>query len=232
MPNLLITGANRGIGLEFTRQYAEAGWRVLACCRRPDEADTLNQLAAQYDELLSVHALDVSEFEQIDNLAIELADHAIDVLINNAGVYPESGGNRFGAIDYDAWQYAFRVNSMAPLKMAEAFVNQVARSRQKKIIGITSKMGSIDDNTSGSSYPYRSSKTALNMVVKSLAHDLAPRGISAAILHPGWVQTAMGGPGALITTEQSVTGMRRVIEQLTPDRSGAFYAYDGKEIPW
>ncbi len=232
MPNLLITGANRGIGLEFTRQYAEAGWHVFACCRNPAKADALNQLLLQHGSLLSMHMLDVANFDQIEDLATELANHEIDVLINNAGIYPDTGSSGFGATNYEAWKHAFCVNSMTSLKMAEVFVKQVARSRQKKIISITSKMGSIADNTGGGSYLYRSSKTALNMVVKSLSIDLAPRGIITAVLHPGWVQTAMGGANALITTQQSVAGMRQVIEQLTLDRSGKFYAYDGKEIPW
>lgn len=232
MPTLLITGANRGIGLGFVRQYIEAGWRVFACCRSPGKAEALNQLMLQYSDLLSTHVLDVADFNQIESLAAELTGQKIDVLLNNAGTYPDTGSSGFGATDYEAWQYAFRVNSMASLKMAEAFTNQVVHSQQKKIVSITSKMGSITDNTSGDSYLYRSSKAALNMVVKSLSIDLAPRGITTVALHPGWVQTAMGGANALITVQQSVTGMRRVIEQLSPDYSGKFYAYDGKEIPW
>lgn len=232
MPNLLITGANRGIGLEFAKQYAESGWRVFACCRHPDEAETLQQLASQHTDLLNVHALDVSDFEQIEKLARVLARQEIDLLVNNAGIYPDADKNSFGSTDYQAWMRAFSVNTMAPLKMAEAFASQIARSQQKKLICITSKMGSIADNTSGGCYLYRSSKAALNMVVKSFSIDLASRGIISAVLHPGWVQTDMGGPHALITAQQSVAGMRQVIEQLTPTQNGKFYAYDGKEIPW
>lgn len=232
MSSLLITGANRGIGLEFTKQYLEADWRVFACCRHPDKADALKELSARHVDLSSVHALDLADFKQIERLAAELAGQEIDLLLNNAGIYPDVPNVGFGTINYEAWQRAFYVNTMAPLKMAETFASQIVRSQQKKIISITSKMGSIADNSGGGSYLYRSSKTALNMVVKSLSVDLAPRGIIAAVLHPGWVQTEMGGPHALITTQQSVTGMRRVIEQLTPAQSGKFYAYDGKEIPW
>lgn len=232
MPSLLITGANRGIGLEFAKQYAEAGWRVLACCRHPDKAEALEQLASQHEDLLNLYALDVANFNQIENLAADLADQKIDLLVNNAAIYPDTDRRGFGTTDYQAWRHAFYVNSMAPLKMAEAFVNQIASSQQKKIVCITSKMGSIADNTSGGCYLYRSSKAALNMVMKSLSVDLAPQGIIAASLHPGWVKTDMGGPHALITTQESVAGMRQVIEQLTPAQSGKFYAYDGQEIPW
>jgi NAD(P)-dependent dehydrogenase (short-subunit alcohol dehydrogenase family) len=232
MPNLFITGANRGIGLEFAKQYLDAGWRVFACCRNPDKADVLKQLALRHTDLLSMHLLDVADFDQIERLAMELANQEIDLLLNNAGIYPDTVDSGFGAIDYEAWMHAFRVNSMAPLKIAETFTRQVARSQQKRIVSITSKMGSIADNTSGGAYLYRSSKTALNMAVKSLSVDLASRGIITAVLHPGWVQTDMGGSHALITVQESVAGMRRVIEQLTPARSGKFYDYQGKEIPW
>lgn len=232
MPNLLITGSNRGIGLEFVKQYAAAGWRVFACCRNPDKSEVLKQLVSQHAGLLSMHVLDVADFEQIDRLATEFANQEIDLLLNNAGVCLDTHNNGLGITDYAAWMHTLRVNSMAPLKMVETFVEQIARSQQKKIVNITSKMGSIADNTSGDYYLYRSSKAALNMVAKSLAVDLAPRGIITAVLHPGWVQTDMGGPNALITVQQSVAGMRRVIAQLAPAASGKFYAYDGKEIAW
>jgi NAD(P)-dependent dehydrogenase (short-subunit alcohol dehydrogenase family) len=232
MPNLLITGANRGIGLEFVRQYIESGWRVFACCRNPDQATLLKQLASMHANSLSLHELDVSDFEQIDRLSTKLANQNIDLLLNNAAVFLDTHANNLGRTDYEAWMYCLRVNSMAPLKMTEAFVNQVRRGTQKKIINITSKMGSIADNSSGGYYLYRSSKTALNMVTRNLSIDLTPHGIMTATLHPGWVQTDMGGPDALITAESSVAGMRRVIAQLTPADSGKFYAYNGKEIAW
>ncbi len=232
MPNLLITGANRGIGLEFARQYIESGWRVFACCRNPDQATPLKQLASMHANSLSLHKLDVSDFDEIDRLSTELADQDIDLLLNNAAVFLDTHDNELGSTDYEAWIYSLRVNSMAPLKMTEAFINQVRRSTQKKVINITSKMGSIADNTSGGYYLYRSSKTALNMATRNLSIDLMPHGIMTATLHPGWVQTDMGGPNALITAGSSVAGMRRVIEQLTLANSGKFYAYNGKEIAW
>lgn len=226
---VLITGANRGLGLEFVKQYAEAGWQAIACCRWPDEAKALQALAERHAEQVEVHQLDVANFEEIDALALILQGRAIDVLINNAGVYPQS---EFGDIDYEAWAEAFHINSMAPMKMVEAFVGHVASSNLKKIVTLSSKMGSLDDNTSGGSYIYRSTKTAVNMVMKSLSIDLKPRGIASTILHPGWVRTDMGGPNGLIDAPESVAGLRRVIENLTLENSGRFVAYDGKEIAW
>lgn len=231
MPNILITGANRGLGLEFSRQYAAAGWRVFACCRNPMNAEVLQRLKLKYLESLSIHTLDVADFAGIDQLAKQLSGNTIDVLINNAGVY-QYGVESFGGIDYEAWLQSFRINAMAPMKIAEAFIQHVANSEHKKIINITSKMGSIDDNRSGQHYPYRSSKAALNMVTKSLAIDLASRGIIAIVLHPGLVQTDMGGYGAPTTVEQSISGMRQVIARVGTRDSGKFYDYLGQEILW
>jgi NAD(P)-dependent dehydrogenase (short-subunit alcohol dehydrogenase family) len=232
MKTTLITGANRGIGLEFARQYAADGWRVLACSRHPEKSTELNKLAAHYPDQIAVHALDVTDHAQIESLAQALASESIDLLINNAGVSLHSGVDGFGHTDYEAWMQTFRINTMAPLKMAEAFAAQIVRSRQKTIVTITSKMGSITDNSSGGHYSYRSSKAAVNIVVKSLAIDLKPIGIIAVVLHPGWVKTDMGGPNAWITAEQSVSGMRHVISRLTPADSGKFIAYDGQVVPW
>ena len=232
MKTTLITGANRGIGLEFSRQYAADGWRVLACSRNPGKSDGLNKLAAQYPELIKVLALDVSDHAQIERLAQDLSDESIDLIINNAGIYPKSGANSFGHTDYEEWMRVFRINTMAPLKMAETFATQLARSEHKTFVVITSKMGSIEDNSGGGSYLYRSSKTAVNMVVKSLAIDLQSAGITSIVIHPGWVKTDMGGPNALISTEQSVSGMRQLISNLSMADSGKFFSYNGQEIPW
>jgi len=225
---VLITGANRGIGLEFTKQYAADGWQVIACCRNPQSADDLQALASQYKNI-QVYALDVADFTQIDALALQLKAQKVDVLLNNAGVYPDSS---LGGLDYAAWAEAFKINSMAPLKVAQAFSVHLANGTLKKIATLSSKMGSLDDNTSGGSYIYRSSKTAVNMVMKSLALDVKAQGISVVTLHPGWVQTDMGGPNGLINTHTSVTGMRQVITDLSLRNSGKFIAYDGKEIAW
>ena len=225
---VLITGANRGIGLEFSKQYAADGWKVLACCREPQSAIALQALASANSNV-EILALNVADFKQIDALALQLKDKAIDVLINNAGVYPHSS---FGDTNYEDWAEAFKINAMASLKMAEAFVQHITRSQLKKVATLSSKMGSIDDNGSGESYSYRASKTAVNMVMKSLSIDLKPYGISVVTLHPGWVQTDMGGENALVSTTTSVAGLRTVIENLNIASTGKFIAYDGKEIAW
>jgi NAD(P)-dependent dehydrogenase (short-subunit alcohol dehydrogenase family) len=149
MKTILITGANRGIGLELSRQYANDGWRVLACCRHPEKADALNKLAAQYPELLKVHTLDVADHAQIEQLAQTLSDESIDLLINNAGIYPASDAGGFARTNYAEWMTAFSINTMAPLKMVESFASQIIRSKQKLVVTITSQMGSIEDNSSG-----------------------------------------------------------------------------------
>lgn len=231
MPTLLITGANRGLGLEFTRQYAAAGWHVLACCRTSQQATALQALADAAPGQISLHALDVADLDAIATLAQELRGTPIDLIINNAGIYPDRRGG-FGQTDYDAWLQAFLVNTMAPMKMVEAFVGNLELGQRKIVATVSSKMGSVTDNTSGGCYLYRSSKAAINMVVKSLALDLASRGIRAVVLHPGWVQTDMGGPNALITTAQSIAGMRQVLDRLTDADSGRFISYDGTEVPW
>ncbi|HEV7930050.1 MAG TPA: SDR family NAD(P)-dependent oxidoreductase, partial [Nitrosospira sp.] len=160
MKTTLITGANRGIGLEFTRQFAADGWRVLACARRPDKSDALNTLAAQHPGQISVHRLDVVDHPGIDQLASSLADQPIDLLCNNAGVYTDPHGGALNNSDYDAWTRAFLINTMATLKMVRAFRPHIVRSDQKTVVTISSKMGSIADNDSGGSYMYRSSKAA------------------------------------------------------------------------
>ena len=228
MNTVLITGANRGIGLEFSKQYAADGWRVLACCREPQAASALQSLASKHTNI-EILALDVADFTQIDALAAQLKHENIDLLINNAGVYPSSS---FGDVDYSAFADGFKINSMAPLKMAEAFVKHITRSQLKQIATLSSKMGSIDDNGSGESYSYRSSKCAVNMVMKSLSIDLKPYGISVVTLHPGWVQTDMGGQNAMINTQTSVTGMRQQIAETNLGNTGRFMAYDGRQIAW
>ncbi|BCK87616.1 hypothetical protein MIZ01_1407 [Sideroxyarcus emersonii] len=232
MKTLLITGANRGIGLEFCKQYAADGWRVLACCRDPGKADELNRLAARHPDLIKLHALDITNHAQIEQLAKTLSGESIDLLLNNAGIYPAADKHGFGHTDYAEWMAAFNINTMAPLKMVETFVEQIARSKLKLIVTITSQMGSMDDNSSGGSYLYRSSKAAANMVVKSLSVDLKAQGITSVAFNPGWVKTDMGGPNAMIEVEQSVADMRKVIAGLTLADSGKFIGNDGVVIPW
>lgn len=226
MPSLLITGANRGIGLAFVRSYAADGWQVHACCRHPDKAKDLKAI----DGAVTCHKLDVTDGLQVASLAREMADTAFDILINNAGIYGQRTG--FGETDYDEWLEVFKVNSLAPMRLAERFVEHVERSERKLIVNISSRMGSIGSNDRGGRYVYRSSKAALNMITKGLANDLAPRGITVICFHPGWVQTDMGGEDADISTTDSVAGMRKVIEGISSDDSGGFLNYDGSPIPW
>ncbi|MFA6041872.1 MAG: SDR family oxidoreductase [Methylophilus sp.] len=225
---LFITGANRGLGLEFVKQYVQDGWQVIACCRDLANAHALNSLAKQYSRI-QLCELDVGDFNQIDSVASMLAPQTINLVINNAGVYPASD---FGNTDYEAWSQAFKINTMSSLKLAETFLPHMQKAGQAKFLALTSKMGSIEDNTSGSEYSYRSSKTALNMVIKSLSIDLAEFGVSVAALHPGWVRTDMGGPNGLIDADTSVSGLRQVIAQLDRENSGQFFAYNGKTIAW
>ncbi|WP_119462806.1 SDR family oxidoreductase [Rhodospirillaceae bacterium SYSU D60014] len=226
MPTVLVTGANRGIGLEFARQYAAEGWRVHATARRPEEAGELEVAAGD----VQLYKLDVADAAQIAALAQRLAGEAVDVLINNAGTIGSRAG--FGDTDVELWLDAFRTNTIAPLKMAEHFIEHLERGGQKRIISLTSRMGSIADNTGGGYYVYRSSKAGLNAVTKSLAIDLAPRGIVAIVFHPGWVQTEMGGSGATLSPADSVRAMRAKIAGLRPEDSGSFFNYDGSYIPW
>ena len=226
MPTVFITGANRGIGLEFVRQYAAEGWRVIAACRRPDAAEALAAIAGKVE----VHGLDVTDEVGIDALGATLAHDSIDVLVNNAGILHRGDG--LGRIDTAAWIETFRVNAIAPLRVAERLLPAVLKGDQKRIVSITSQMGSIADNSSGGYYSYRTSKAALNMAMKSLAVDLKPRKVIVAVFHPGWVKTDRGGAGAAVEPADSVAGMRRKIAALTPADSGGFFRYDGENLPW
>jgi NAD(P)-dependent dehydrogenase (short-subunit alcohol dehydrogenase family) len=230
MRTILITGTNRGIGLELVRQYAADNWRVLACCRSPENAAALQQLARAHNNI-SVHALDVSQTRQINALARELKDTPIDILFNNAGIYGPYDAS-FGNTDEQIWLECFRINSIAPLKMAEAFVNHLASSQLKIIASMSSKMGSMADNGSGGSYLYRSSKAALNAVMTSAAIDLKPQKIKVAIMHPGWVRTDMGGPHGEIDTPECVQQLRKTLANLTLEKTGSFFEIDGSIIPW
>jgi NAD(P)-dependent dehydrogenase (short-subunit alcohol dehydrogenase family) len=236
MPTVLITGANRGLGLEFSRQYRDAGWQVIATCRDPSSAQDLQALN-QAPQPIEIEPLDVADFATIDALAARLAGRPIDVLLNNAGLFgPKPGAEgdprqNFGSMDYDIWAEVLRVNLMAPMKMAEAFVEHVAASTQKKIVAISSTEGS-SPNAKGGIHAYRTSKAALNMLVQNLAPDLAPRGIVTAAFCPGWIRTRMGGANAPLEAPPSIAGVRRVIEGLTPERTGKFWLWDGRSLPW
>ncbi len=217
---VVITGANKGIGLEFVRFYQNAGWHVYAVCRKPSsELMHLN--------VTIIEGVDISLDESIEQLATRLSHDKIDLLINNAGAWCDS---TLGEIDYGMLLQNININALGTLRVTEAllpFLNTNA-----KIAIITSKMGSNTDNTSGGRYGYRMAKAALNAAAKSLSVDLKSKGIAVVLLHPGWVLTEMGGKNALITTEQSISGMTHLIDKANLDSSGEFLAYDGKTIPW
>ena len=228
---MLITGANRGLGLEWARQYAEAGWRVYASCRRPTDAEDLYALGRR-NLRLSVHRLDVTDSEQLRTLQLDLEEARIDVLLNNAGVYLDKFMGDLGGIDYEVWLRTFAVNTLGAVRVTEAFAGQVAASEKKRVVAISSHMGSIAEIVATGNYAYRSSKAALNAAMKGLSHTLAQRGIGVLLLHPGWVRTRMGGPDAPLTPAQSVHGMRALVENFRPEMSGRFFRHDGTEIPW
>jgi NAD(P)-dependent dehydrogenase (short-subunit alcohol dehydrogenase family) len=225
MPTVFVTGANRGLGLEFARHYASDGWRVIATSRSLEKAGELRALGAR----VALYQLDVADVAAVSALARTLAGESIDLLIANAGVAGPRGMTA-EAIDADGWSETFRVNAIAPLALAGAFLAQVAKSGERKMIAITSRLGSIGVNSDGGMYAYRSSKAALNAAWHSFAIDHPE--IVAALLHPGWVRTDMGGKAAPLSVADSIAGMRRVIAGLERKDSGGFFGYDGAPIPW
>ncbi|HEY7609694.1 MAG TPA: SDR family oxidoreductase [Alphaproteobacteria bacterium] len=227
MPTILITGANRGIGFELVKQYAAQGWRVHATCREPAGADALRALAGD----VRLHRLDVVRPDEIQEVARALAGEPIDLLVNNAGISANTKTS-LGDVDYAHWEHMLRVNVMGPLRVAEAFVPHVAASGRRIMLFLSSRAGSIADNLSGGRYLYRSSKAALNMVVKSLAIDLIPKRITCVAVHPGWARTDMGTAAAPIPVAASVEALRALVDRLEPHYNGHFLNYDGQELRW
>ncbi len=219
------------LGLEFAAQYLADGGHVYAACRQPQSAEKLQRLAQHGNKRVDILHMDVTNSPSIDEAVTKIRGGAIDVLINSAGITGKPG-QKTGNVDYDSWAQVLDVNTMGPLRVAEAFVEHVARSERKLVVTITSAMGSLADNRSGGSIAYRSSKAAVNMVMRSVAIDLAPRGISCVLVNPGWVRTDMGGPGATLSVQESVTALRRLIERFGPVQSGKFFNNDGREYPW
>jgi NAD(P)-dependent dehydrogenase (short-subunit alcohol dehydrogenase family) len=226
MPTAVITGANRGLGLEFTRVYLAEGWTVHAGCRQPARADGLRKLKGD----LHMHPLDVDDPKDVKALAKSLGSEPIDLLINNAGVYGKREVN-LGSLDYDDFGQVLKTNVLSPIRLAEALAENVVHSKQKKMAFVTSRMGSVAMNAGGS-IAYRTSKTALNMAVSCLSLDLKQRGVTCVLLHPGWVKTDMGGPNAAIEIPESIAGMKKVIDGATIADTGLFYDYQGQAIPW
>ena len=215
MPSVLVTGSNRGLGLEWCRQYAAAGWHVHATCRFPEQADQLRELAAHYPHL-TLHRLDVTNATQLAALTGELGDTPLDLLVNNAGVY------------FERWDR----DPLGAVRVTEALADNLSRTVRPLVATITSHMGSIAEIGSARSYAYRSSKAALNAAMKGLAHELGARGIGVLLFHPGWVKTRMGGPDAPHEADKSVQGMRRLVDNFHLADSGHFYRWDGTTIPW
>jgi NAD(P)-dependent dehydrogenase (short-subunit alcohol dehydrogenase family) len=221
---VLITGANRGIGLELARQYAADGWQVIGTARKPQTASALASLDVR------IMQLDVTDQESVDRLAAELGDVSIDLLINNAGILPRM--HSIDAINIDDVNRTLAVNTVGPMRVTGALLAALRSGQSGKIVNITSQLGSITNNTGGSFYGYRESKAALNMFTRSLAAELRSDGIICVVVHPGWVQTDMGGTNATLTAEQSVSGIRSVIDGLEQSDTGTFWNYDGRPLPW
>jgi NAD(P)-dependent dehydrogenase (short-subunit alcohol dehydrogenase family) len=202
-------------------------------CRlpQPGRRNKLQHLAQDTEGILKVIAMDVTDAESVREAAVQLKDVAIDLLINSAGI-AGPWGQKTGNVDYESWAHVFAVNTMGPLRVLECFSDHIAPGKRRLVVTITSGMGSLTDNTSGGSIAYRSSKAAVNMVMRSAAIDLAPRGITCVLLNPGWARTDMGGSKAPLSPQESVTAMRRLIETFGPNQSGKFYNYDGREFPW
>ena len=230
MATILVTGANRGVGLALCRIYAEQGDKVLACCRKPASATALNQLAEKHD--LQVVKVAVSDGESVKQLVTLLADTPIDTLINNAGAPgPGFENQSLLAMDYEGWAETFSVNTMAPLRMLQAFLPNLKKSPGGKLATITSQMGAMALDMTVA-YAYCASKAAVNKVMKLASVELSKEGISSCLIHPGWVQTDMGGPQAEITPQESAAGIISVVDGLRLENTGSFWKWNGEVHPW
>jgi len=233
MPRVLITGANRGLGLEFARQYAAEGWEVIATARNPRQSKELEQAAKNKN--VTVQALDVASDESVKKLAATLKGKAIDLLILNSAIFTRDG-NTFGELNFAGWRDSFETNVLGAMRVAEVLIENVAASARKQIVAISTGMGSLEalEKTIGfgAAYQYRTSKAALNMAMSILARDVRPSGISVVVFSPGWVQTDMGGANAALTPEQSIGGMRKVLAGEAMELTGKFLSYDGSVWPW
>ena len=229
---VLITGANKGIGLEFVRQFAARGERVFATCRQPAEAIELQDLKAQNPDLVSITALDVTNPSSIVDSynTISTQTETLDLLINNAGINIDDGS--FGALDLDTMQSILTVNSIAPMLVTQQYLDLVKAGSKPKIINVSSGNGSLTNLVMTGYYSYSASKAALNMYSLRLSHDLKDTGVIVIMLHPGWVKTDMGGPNAAIAPEDSIKSMLQFVDTLTLDKSGGYYDYAGRTIPW
>lgn len=224
MSTVLITGANRGIGLEYARQFADRGYRVIGTARDATGAEALAAVADR------VEPLDVTDAASVAALARRLHGVPIDILINNAGVFDRSDV-RIDQVDFEKMEQTFAVNSLGPLRVVQALLPNLRAGQRKLIVSMSSQLGSIE-NSDGRWYAYRASKAALNQFNRILSVELGPEGFVCAVLHPGWVRTDMGGPGASYSPQESVRGLVGVIEKLGPQDNGRFYDFKGNPIPW
>ena len=246
MKTILVTGTNKGIGLEIVRQYLNDGFKVIATCRNLSKQDSLNELLNSFPNMISVYQMELLDEKSIESFSSKIKDIPIDIFINNAGVtfgYSRNAKlsntgislnkfNTFGHIKSENWLPIFKANCIAPLLLTQLLYRNFLLGNQKKIVFISSKPASITENTGGSMYMSRSSRTALNQVIKSLSIDLIKEGISVASISPGWVKTDSGGINALIDVQTSVTGIKKIINELRLENTGKFWDYNGELIPW
>ena len=231
MPTLFITGASRGIGLEFVRQYLMDGWIIHASARNLKKADSLMSLSCLHDRLITVHEVDVTDKKQINNVSHELRDQPIDILINNAGMWA-GDKERFGQFTNANLMEQFHCHVFGTMAICEAFLEHLKAGEKKLIVNISSGNGSFGWPKSVGNYPYDTSKAALNFLTKALSNDLKDLGITVVSLTPGYVTTDMSGPNADLEPKESVNGMRSVINGLTPELTGSFFRYNGEYMPW
>lgn len=242
MRRILITGSNRGIGLELVERYLQLDDTfIFATCRHPSQATALNSLASQYPERLKIIQLDVTDQHSIDEAVrqIKVAADGLEMLVNNAGILPggvagyEKNSATLGYLQADAIEAIFRVNTVAPMMIAQAFSDLLRKGANARLINVTSDAGSIEmTKQSAYHYSYKASKAALNMITRCLATDFRADGVIVISIHPGWIQTDMGGPHATLTPAETIPTMMNVIDDLTMDDSGSFLNWDGKPVPW
>ena len=246
MKTILVTGTNKGIGLEIVKQYLCAGFKVIATCRNLSKKDNLNELLNSFPDMISVYQMELLDEKSIESFSSKIKNIPIDIFINNAGVtfgYSRKAKlsntgisynklNTFGHIKSENWLPIFKANCIAPLLLTQLLHRNFLLGNEKKIVFISSKPASITENTGGSMYMSRSSRSALNQVIKSLSIDLINEGISVASISPGWVKTDSGGINALIDVQTSVTGIKKIVNELRLENTGKFWDYNGDIIPW
>ena len=236
MPTVLVTGANRGLGYEHVKQYAQKGWKVIACARNPEKATELENLKDKYDDNFIIEQLDVTNHEDIDKLSRKFKNTPIDVLINNAGTAGPLGVpgamdyQKIDSMDYEIWRDILEVNLISPFKVATAFHDHIAQSEKKLLIMMSSDLGSIEQNTFGGFYSYRASKAALNIMSKGMSVDW--KDLTVIALAPGWCKTFLGGEEAEVFPDESVKNQQEMFEKIISNNSGMFLDRFGKEVPW